>query len=303
MSVSAEARMSQEPMLDGAVAGECRSPSASERLTLAVIFLVAALGSLYLTLYVGLQSSPKATLFTSGFSLFPSPLGTAVGTLFGAEGLAVLQALVIGALAASVVALRVPARSIVAALPVLIWLAPLGVTVIAGGLFAYGWWRGRERWYWLAAGFHLSVLLLVVVTSRVRWIAALALAMGATLILITPYGAGLRTGAELERIPQALLGGLVVSTLALLPGLVAGVRVWEGKFLALGVALVLGTAYAVRFDLTDGYVLWTSVPQTVRYALPVVFVCFIEASRVSSEVVRDRTKRAGTRGPTTRALE
>ncbi len=262
--------------------------TASERFAFAVTFLIAAAGSLFLTLGMGLQHNPDATLYTSGFSFFPSPLGTTLGTLLGIEGLAIVQALVIGAAATSLVALRVPLRSIAVAFPVLIWIAPLGVDVIAGALFAWGWWRGRERWYWIAAGFHLSALLLVVAVSRARWIAALALALGATLLLITPYGAGLRTAAELERVPQALVGGLLVATLALLPGLVAGVRVWEGTFLALGVALALGTAYAVRFDLSDGYVLWTSVPQTLRYALPVVFVCFIEAARVF-----DRTNEEG----------
>ena len=254
--------------------------TASERFAFAVTFLIAAAGSLFLTLGMGLQHNPDATLYTSGFSFFPSPLGTTLGTLLGIEGLAIVQALVIGAAATSLVALRVPLRSIAVAFPVLIWIAPLGVDVIAGALFAWGWWRGRERWYWIAAGFHLSALLLVVAVSRARWIAALALALGVTLLVITPYGAGLRTAAELERAPQALVGGLLVATLALLPGLVAGVRVWEGTFLALGVALALGTAYAVRFDLSDGYVLWTSVPQTFRYAFPVVFVCFIEAARV-----------------------
>lgn len=254
--------------------------TASERFAFGGTFLIAAAGSLFLTLGMGLQHNPDATLYTSGFSFFPSPLGTALGTLLGIEGLAIVQALVIGAAATSIVALRVPLRSIAVAFPVLIWIAPLGVDVIAGAIFAWGWWRGRERWYWIAAGFHLSTLLLVVAVSRARWIAALALAFGVTLLVITPYGEGLRTGAELERAPQALLGGLLVATIALLPGLVAGVRVWEGTFLALGVALALGTAYAVRFDLSNGYVLWTSVPQTLRYAFPVVFVCFIEAARV-----------------------
>jgi len=262
--------------------------TASERFAFAVTFLIAAAGSLFLTLGMGLQHNPDATLYTSGFSFFPSPLGTTLGTLLGIEGLAIVQALVIGAAATSLVALRVPLRSIAVAFPVLIWIAPLGVDVIAGALFAWGWWRGRERWYWIAAGFHLSALLLVVAVSRARWIAALALALGVTLLVITPYGAGLRTAAELERAPQALVGGLLVATLALLPGLVAGVRVWEGTFLALGVALALGTAYAIRFDLSDGYVLWTSVPQTFRYAFPVVFVCFIEAARVF-----DRTNEEG----------
>ena len=262
--------------------------TASERFAFAVTFLIAAAGSLFLTLGMGLQHNPDATLYTSGFSFFPSPLGTTLGTLLGIEGLAIVQALVIGAAATSLVALRVPLRSIAVAFPVLIWIAPLGVDVIAGALFAWGWWRGRERWYWIAAGFHLSALLLVVAVSRARWIAALALALGVTLLAITPYGAGLRTAAELERAPQALVGGLLVATLALLPGLVAGVRVWEGTFLALGVALALGTAYAIRFDLSDGYVLWTSVPQTFRYAFPVVFVCFIEAARVF-----DRTNEEG----------
>ena len=253
----------------------------SERVALAITFVIAAAGSLFLTLYLGFQNSPKATLYTSGFSLFPSPLGTTLGTVFGIKGLALVQAVVIGAAACSLVVLRVPLRSIAVALPILIWAAPLGVNVIAGALFAWGWVRARERWYWIAAGFHLSALLLVVVMSRIRWIAAVALALGVTLLVVTPYGAGLRTGAELERVPQAVLGGLIVATLALLPGLVAGVRVWEGTFLALGVALAVGAAYAVRFDLSDGYVLWTSVPQTLRYAFPVVFVCFIEAARVA----------------------
>ena len=268
------------PWLDGDVRRGLASTPTSERLAFAVTFLIAGAGSLFLTLGMGLQHNPDATLYTSGFSFFPSPLGTALGTLVGIEGLAIVQALVIGAAATSLVALRVPLRSIAVAFPILIWIAPLGVDVIAGALFAWGWWRGRERWYWVAAGFHLSALLLVVAVSRARWIAALALAVGATLLVATPYGAGLRTAAELERAPQALVGGLVVATLALLPGLVAGVRVWEGTYLALGVAVALGTAYAVRYDLSDGYVLWTSVPQTLRYAFPVVFVCFIEAARV-----------------------
>lgn len=282
------AESTPDPGLTRDVKRSFAATTASERFAFAVTFLIAAAGSLFLTLGMGLQHNPEATLYTSGFSFFPSPLGTTLGTLLGIEGLAIVQALVIGAAATLLVALRVPLRSIAVAFPVLIWIAPLGVDVIAGALFAWGWWRGRERWYWIAAGFHLSALLLVVAVSRARWIAAAALAAGVTLLVITPYGAGLRTVAELERAPQAHAGGLLVATLALLPGLVAGVRVWEGTFLALGVALALGTAYAVRYDLSDGYVLWTSVPQTFRYAFPVVFVCFIEAARVF-----DRTNEEG----------
>ena len=115
----------------------------------------------------------------------------------------------------------------------------------------------------------------------------LALALGVTLLIFTPYGAGLRTASEFERAPQALVGGLVVASLGLLPGLVAGVRVWEGTFLALGIALALATAYAIRYDLSHGYVLWTSIPQTCRYALPVMFVCFIEAARVRADTIQE----------------
>lgn len=251
-----------------------------ERAALATTFLLATAGSLSLTLGLGLQNSPDATLYTSGVSLFPSPLGTVLGTMLGITGLAIFQALVIGVLATSFVALRVPLRSVAVAVPVLIWIAPLGVNVIAAAAFAWGWARRSELLYWTAAGFHLASLLLVVVMSRVRWIAGLALAFGGALIVVTPYSAGLRIGDEAERLPQALAGGLFVATLALLPGLVAGVRVWEPVYLALGVAVALGTAYAVRYDLSDGYVVWTSVPQTFRYALPVVFVCFVEAARV-----------------------
>lgn len=251
-----------------------------EQTAFATTFLAATAGSLFLTLGLGLQNSPDATLYTSGVSLFPSPLGTVFGTMLGITGLAILQALVIGVLATSFVALRVPLRSVAVALPVLIWIAPLGVNVIAAAAFVWGWARRSELLYWTAAGFHLASLLLVVVMSRVRWIAGLALAFGGALIVVTPYSAGLRIGDEAERLPQALAGGLFVATLALLPGLVAGVRVWEPLYLALGVAVALGTAYAVRYDLSDGYVVWTSVPQTFRYALPVVFVCFVEAARI-----------------------
>ena len=82
--------------------------STAERFALAITFLVAAAGSLFLTLGLDLQHSPDVTLYTSGFSLFPSPLGTALGTLLGIEGLAIVQAVVIGAVAVSIVVLRVP---------------------------------------------------------------------------------------------------------------------------------------------------------------------------------------------------
>ena len=71
---------------------------------MAGIFGLAVIASLYLTLGLELQNSPDAKLYTSGFSFFPSPLGTILGTLFGVEGLAVLQALTIGAVAVALVA-------------------------------------------------------------------------------------------------------------------------------------------------------------------------------------------------------
>ena len=112
--------------------------STAERFALAITFLVAAAGSLFLTLGLDLQHSPDATLYTSGFSLFPSPLGTALGTLLGIEGLAIVQAVVIGTVAVSIVVLRVPLRSVVVALPLLIWLAPLGVRCHRRGALRLG---------------------------------------------------------------------------------------------------------------------------------------------------------------------
>lgn len=289
-SVASEALRSAGLEMRGAVA-----PTTSEQLLLAGAFVLAVSASLTLTLGLELQNSPDAALYTSGFSLFPSPLGTILGTLLGVEGLAVLQALTIGAVVVALIALRVPLRAIVVALPVLIWVAPLSLNVIAGALFAFGWWRRRARWQWVAAGFHLSTLLLVIAANRTRAVALLALALGVALLVVTPYSAGLETAIKFERAPEALLGGLCVATLGLLPGLVAGVRVWETQYLALGVALALATAYAVRFDLSNGYVLSTSIPQTCRYALPVVFVCFIEAASIRDQQVGTS---AGVRGAT-----
>lgn len=257
------------------------SSTLSEKVALAVVFATGFCGSLLLTLGLGLQDSPDVTLYTSGISFFPSPLGTALGTIAGAEGMAVVQAALIGAVAVATVVLRVPLRCVAVALPVLIWLAPLGVDVMAATLFAWGWWRGRERWYWVAAGFHLVSLLLLVAVTRARRVAAIAVLVGILLLVSTRYAAGLSMGSEAVRLPQAMAGGLVVATLGLLPGALGGVPVLTRPFVALGVALGLGVAYAVRFDLSDGYVVWTSVPQTFRYALPVVFVCFLEAARVA----------------------
>ena len=263
--------------------------SGAERFAYAATFLICVAGSLFLTLGMGLQHNPDATLLhLSAFPCSHLRSGRFSEPCLVLEGLAIVQALVIGAAGYArwlhsgfrCGRLLLPFRSS-------IWIAPLGVDVIAGALFAWGWWRGRERWYWVAAGFHLSALLLVVAVSRARWLTALALAVGVTASDHHPIRGRAQDRCGARRAPQALVGGLVVATLALLPGLVAGVRVWEGTLLAFGVALTLGTAYAVRFDLSDGYVLWTSVPQTLRYAFPVVFVCFIEAARVAQRTNRE----------------
>ena len=79
------------PWLDGDVRRGFAATTASGRAAFAVTFLIAAAGSLFLTLGMGLQHNPDATLYTSGFSFFPSPLGTALGTLLGIEGLAIVQ--------------------------------------------------------------------------------------------------------------------------------------------------------------------------------------------------------------------
>jgi hypothetical protein len=242
-------------------------------------FVVAATASLLLTLGLDLYYWPDVRLYTSGVSLFPSPLGTLLGTALGMRGLAVIQAICCGAIVASLVHLRPPFRAVVVALPVLIWCAILGVDVLAAVLFVAGYLLHRGWLRWLAGLVHLSALLLVVVTSRARWAVAAA-ALGGALLATTSYRAGIE--GSFRVLPEALAAGLTVAVVGVLPAVVSGVPVWTRRYALLVLGTSAAVTFAVRHDLSVGWPWYWTTTHTLRYALPLVLIALVAAAGVEA---------------------
>lgn len=252
----------------------------------ACAFVAAAVGSLVLSLGFDLHYWPDVRLYTSGVSLFPSPLGTLLGTAVGLEGLAVVQAICCGLIAGGLVLLRPPVRAVVVATPVLVWCSILGVDVLAAVLFVAGYLLDRAWLRWIAGLVHLSELFLVVATSRLRW-ALVCVAVGFGLLLTTSYRAGLE--GSFTVLPQALAAGLVVALVGLLPVLVT--RSVQRAHLLLACGVGGAVVFAVRHDLTDGRQWYWTTTHTLRYALPLVLIGLVAAAGASSWSVDDATAR------------
>lgn len=263
-----------------------------------VTFIVAALGSLLLTLGLGLRLEPDVTLYTSGLGLFPSPLGTLLG-LTGVVGVAVVHALGVGAIFAGLVVLRPPLRSLLAALPVLILLYPLSVDAAAAVLFVAGVYVAAGRYPALSCGaglLHVSLLppLVLYLVGRSRayaLVAGAAAVAGLGLVLATPYSWGL-SGSYGLWLEAAAIAWVVV-LLALGPMLAAGVVPGGGELL-----LVLGVGaaafYAARSDFSYGAAPLVALAGTARYALPVVLVGLLAAAGYRLPVLDGRTRRPTT---------
>jgi hypothetical protein len=236
-------------------------------------FIAAAVGSLLLTLGFGLHYWPDVRLYTSGVSLFPSPLGTLIGTALGMEGLAVVQALCCGAIAGGLVLLRPPFRAVIVATPVLVWCSILGVDVLAAVLFVAGYWLDRGWLRWASGLVHLSELLLVVAASRLRWALA-CVVVGSGLLLATPYRAGLV--GSFAVLPQALAAGALVALVGLLPVLMT--RSLERAHVLLACGVGVGVGFAVRHDLAVGWPWYWTTTHTLRYALPLVLVGLVASA-------------------------
>ena len=102
-------------------------------------FIVAAFVSYVVTLGLGVYLVPDVqNILGASFGLYPSPVGTAVGDAAGVGGLALVQALAVGAIAYLVAREAPPWRAVLGGLPVLWWLAPLGVHVLGVLLLVLG---------------------------------------------------------------------------------------------------------------------------------------------------------------------
>ena len=206
------------PLVDkaGRVGRWCRTS------TVPLLVLPAALGA---EVYAfGSALEPDSTYFTSGVALFPSPVGTVIGTVGGYRGLALVNAVAAAAiiLLVALIARELGNRPLVAQ-GIALLLAPAGWTkewgmdspalaILLGATLLY--LKGRYplalAGVFLAAATHLAALPLAVAAivacsprRRGLLIGGVLVCAGASLALVTPYRAGFNILSE----PQALAEG------------------------------------------------------------------------------------------------
>jgi hypothetical protein len=232
----------------------------------------------------GLPLEPDASYYVGGFSLYPSPLGTLLGTAGGYSGLAVLNAFTSFAviLLVGLIARHLGGQPLLAeALALLIargswfdhWgMDTPGVAFLLGAALLH--LRGRSKWavalVGLAAATHLATLplalgaLLVHVNRRSTAAMAVGLVTAGTAFA---YFTGYRAGFALVHEPHAFVEGAQELVLAGWPLLLLPIVATFHTRVRL---LFLGSAV--------GAVLAGAVPASVgqvgltRYALPCVFI-------------------------------
>jgi len=238
----------------------------------AVVLAVAVAGlSLLATAWLGVKLTPDVGLYLgSGFGLYPSPLGTALGSA-GLAAFCVAHAAAVGGLAYLIARARPRPAALLLSLPVLWWVVPLGVDSIAAVLLVLDV-VVISGFAWLALGFHFAALPLVGLLnasrSRFGWFVVLGLWVLAVLLLaVTPYGSAL--ALDPWTVARAIPAFLTVMALALAPALVLDV-VRPAWALAGGTAAVV--LYATTAHVRTGEGFGLSVFASTRYALPLTAV-------------------------------
>ncbi len=186
-----------------------------------MLVLPAALGvAVY---FAGIPLWPDVDYYVGGISLFPSPIGTVMGTLLGYPGLAILNAVAAFGIifVVGLLALELGTRPLIAqALALFVvpanWFTNWGMDAPATAMLLVGvllYLRGHSTWAVvlgaMAAATHLAALPLAVgaliAQARLRGVLSglCLLALGAIVAMQTPYGAAF----ELLSTPHALFEG------------------------------------------------------------------------------------------------
>jgi hypothetical protein len=260
-----------------------------------VVWVVSAFASLGLTLGLHVQLVPDVDLYLgSGIALYPSPLGTAVGSTLGYLGLAALHALAVGFLVVCVAHARPSRARLALAAPLLWWVAPLGVDAIAAALVLAGVVLGWRGLLLLAGGFHLAALPIAAATwlRSAPLIGALIVGTGALGLYLTPYGSSLP--ARLELVALGVPAALVVLLLGIAPALAGG---YVSRPVLLGTAVVV--LYATTAHVQSGIGFGLSVFAASRYALPLSLIALVLSAERRAE--RPTTAPIGGKGMLQRA--
>jgi len=234
--------------------------------------------ALAVTAWWGVWLTPDMSLYLgSGFGLYPSVFGTALGAA-GPTVFVVAHGAAVGCLGWGIARARPSLVAVALSLPVLWWVFPLGVDPIAAALLA-GAWAGAGGLAWLAIGIHYAALPVAAAlwVWRSRYGLLLAggcAALGLVLATATPYGAafGLSVETGVRAVPAFVVVMLIASA-PMLAGCVTGsgvslvLPVWLGTAAVVGYATVAHAASGVAFSL--------SVFSSSRYALPLTVVLLL----------------------------
>jgi hypothetical protein len=234
--------------------------------------------------HFGIPIEPDASYYVGGVALFPSPLGTLLGTAGGYSGLAVLNAAAsfVVILSIGLIARELGGQPLVAqAVALLIargeWFNTWGMDspgvalLLLAALFQF---RGRSRWavvfIGLAAATHLAALplaigaLLMHATRR----SVMALVVGLTAAgTAVAYFTGYRAGFEVLHEPRALMEGtqeLVTACWPLL--LLACVATFHPRIRLIFVGSALGAILAGAIPASVNQL------NITRYAVPCIFI-------------------------------
>lgn len=232
----------------------------------------------------GIPLEPDASYYVGGLSLFPSPLGTLLGTAGGYSGLALLNAFAAFAiiLLVGLIARDVGSHALAAQILALLiargeWFTSWGMDSPAVALLlaaALLHFRGRSRWaivlVGLAAATHLAALPLALgvlaVYARRPGTVAITVGLAAAGFLVAWF-TGYRAGFRLLHEPSALVEGAHELLLACWPlAILACVATFHPRVRLLFIGSAVGAILAGAIPASVGQL------GVTRYAIPCVFI-------------------------------
>lgn len=246
-----------------------------------MIRLLALVLAFWGTLALGLLGFvlvPDAALYIeSGWSLYPSPLGTFLGFVLGSSGFIVLHSLAVVSVAVLLVAASPSRLPVLLSLPVLWWLVPVGIQALGALVLVLGVLASRQRTarllYALAPLLHAALLPSAALLLG-GWLAVGVGAAVGGVLLTTPYGAAFPS--SLWALGSATGIAATVLLLGLAPLLGRSVKperarvVWLVSLGTFATVVYAAQADLVHRDASYGLALFAAT----RYALPLT-ICVL----------------------------
>ena len=264
------------------ILGDRSHPRSLRTPFLALLVLPIAIGAA--VYHFGIPMEPDASYYVGGVSLFPSPLGTLLGTAGGYSGLALLNAfaaftiiLLVGLIARDLGGHAVVSQILALLIARGEWFRSWGMDTPAVAMLlvaALLHFRRRSRWaivlVGLGAATHLAALPLALgilaVHARRRGVVAITVGLAAAGTLVAWF-TGYRAGFRVLHEPQAFVEGAHELLLACWPLVIlACVATFHPRVRLLFIGSAVGAILAGAIPASVGQLGWT------RYSVPCVFI-------------------------------